>query len=154
MRYHMPYLLHHPQIPILSKGIWEWWSRYGMWYLISKLSKSFCNESDLLFLLHHWGRLTSDLRVVKDWLCLKYCFVLMRFLYRDTQSTKACFWTHPSSLDVDLHYPCVSTHHDVNEKPTFVLYHPADAMLWCVGTNAKVWYACFHIFLWEEGGLN
>ena len=37
--------------------------------------------------------------------------------------------TYPSSLDVDLHYPCVSTHHDVNEKPTFVLYHPADAML-------------------------
>ena len=50
--------------PILSKGIWGWWSRYGMWYLISKLSKSFYNESDLLFLVHHWGRLTSDLRVV------------------------------------------------------------------------------------------
>ena len=35
-----------------------------MWYLISKLSKSFYNESDLLFLVHHWGRLTSHLRVV------------------------------------------------------------------------------------------
>ena len=35
-----------------------------MWYLISKLSKSFYNESDLLFLVHHWGRLTSDLRLV------------------------------------------------------------------------------------------
>ena len=51
-------------IPILSKGIWRWWSRYGMWYLILKLSKSFYNESDILFLVHHWGRLTSDLRVV------------------------------------------------------------------------------------------
>ena len=28
------------------------------------LSKSFYNESDLLFLVHHWGRLTSDLRGV------------------------------------------------------------------------------------------
>ena len=51
-------------IPIHSKGILGWWSRYGMWYLISKLSKSFYNESDLLFLVHHWGPLTSDLRVV------------------------------------------------------------------------------------------
>ena len=49
---------------IHSKGILGWWSRYGMWYLISKLSKSFYNESDLLFLVHHWGRLTSDLRVM------------------------------------------------------------------------------------------
>ena len=49
---------------IHSKGILGWWSRYGMWYLISKLSKSFYNESDLIFLVHHWGRLTSDLRVV------------------------------------------------------------------------------------------
>ena len=49
---------------IHSKGILGGWSRYGMWYLISKLSKSFFNESDLLFLVHHWGRLTSDLRGV------------------------------------------------------------------------------------------
>ena len=47
-------------IPISSKGILGWWSRYGMWYLISKLSKSFYIESDLLFLVHLWGRLTSD----------------------------------------------------------------------------------------------
>ena len=72
MRYHMPYLLHHPKIPywglglslIHSKGILGWWSRYGKWYLISKLSKSFYSESCLLFLVHHWGRLTSHLRVV------------------------------------------------------------------------------------------
>ena len=51
-------------IPILSKGFWGWWSRYGMWYLFSKHSKSFYNESDLLFLVHHWCRLTSDLRGV------------------------------------------------------------------------------------------
>ena len=51
-------------IPILSKGILGSWSRYGMWYLILKLSKSFYNESDLLFLVHHWGRLTSHLRGV------------------------------------------------------------------------------------------
>ena len=51
-------------IPILSKGILRWWSRYGMWYLISKLSKSFYDESDLLFLVHHWGQLISDLRLV------------------------------------------------------------------------------------------
>ena len=52
---------------IHSKGILGWWSRYGMWYLISKLSKSFYNESDLLFLVHHWGRLTTDLRGVILW---------------------------------------------------------------------------------------
>ena len=51
---------------IHSKGILGWWSRYGMWYLILKLSKSFYYESDLLFLVHHWGRLTSHLRVVRD----------------------------------------------------------------------------------------
>ena len=51
-------------IPILSKGILGWWSRNGMWYLISKLSKSFYNESELIFLVHHWGRLTSNLRGV------------------------------------------------------------------------------------------
>ena len=51
-------------IPIHSKGFLGWWSRYGMWYLISRHSKSFYNESDLLFLVHHWGRLTSGLRVV------------------------------------------------------------------------------------------
>ena len=50
---------------ILSKGFWGWRSRHGMWHLISKLSKSFYNESDLLFLVHHWGRLTSNLRGVR-----------------------------------------------------------------------------------------
>ena len=55
-------------IPILSKGILGWWSMYGMWYLISKLSKSFYNESYLLFLVHHWGRLTSQLRVVPEYI--------------------------------------------------------------------------------------
>ena len=39
-------------------------SKYGMWYLILKLSKKFYNESVLLYLVHHWGQLTSDLRVV------------------------------------------------------------------------------------------
>ena len=51
-------------IPILNKGILGWWSSYGMRYLISKLSESFYNASDLLFLVHHWGQLTSDLRVM------------------------------------------------------------------------------------------
>ena len=63
---------------IHSKGICGWWSRYGMWYLISKLSKSFYNESDLLFLLHHWGRLTSDLRGV-SLSTKKYCGVLSKW---------------------------------------------------------------------------
>ena len=47
---------------IHSKGILGWWSRHGMWYFFSKLSKSFLNESDLLFVVHHWGQLTFNLR--------------------------------------------------------------------------------------------
>ena len=38
--------------------------RYIMWVLILKLSQSFYNESDLLFHVHHWGQLTSALRLV------------------------------------------------------------------------------------------
>ena len=50
-----------------------WWSRYGMWYLFSKHSKSFYNESDLLFLVHYWSRLTSDLRGVYNQLYKYVC---------------------------------------------------------------------------------
>ena len=49
---------------IHSIGVLRLSSRYGMWYLISKLSKSFYNESHLLFLVHHRCLLTLDLRVV------------------------------------------------------------------------------------------
>ena len=51
-------------IPIQSKDILGWSSRYGMRYLISKLSKSFYYERGLLFLVYHWCQLTSDLRGV------------------------------------------------------------------------------------------
>ena len=52
-------------ILIKSKGILRWWaSRHGMWYLISKLSKGFYNQSDFIILVHRWCRLTSAVRAV------------------------------------------------------------------------------------------
>ena len=70
----MPYLLHHPKIPLLRIGIKPnpQQSNLGMmeqvWDVMPHFEahKKFYNESDLLFLVHHRGRLTSNLRGVRD----------------------------------------------------------------------------------------
>ena len=105
---------------IHSKGILGWWSRCGMWYLISKLSKSFYNESDLLFLVHHWGRLTSDLRGVSGPSEVLLCLLI--------------------KIHTGMHWVCVHTYWLMPTYEAWLHVYRSSCVSWLSSSPLPVWW--------------